>query len=282
MNESRAARNNRRLSTISSPQLSWRPETTPRWRLVFRHRFGGRRRSSSPVTASRCLRDGMVGNAPAVQASENPLAPGHAYGSPASRIPSRWAKNDTHEEGSARESACRPRGARARYASSRSLGMPRVRAQERAELALELSSQRRERRLGRLRLHMHHDIDRRQGGTRRPAPEDLADSPLDALTHHRAADLAARGDTQAWRRDLIGMNVQDGEATVALASAPVAALKLASPVEAVAPPEGLRSIGHALSAGTAVSDALIHGRGRPQTARRLRPLRRRRERTARP
>lgn len=116
------------------------------------------------------------------------------------------------------------------------------------------------------RLQMNDDVHPRQRPAARPAPEDLADPPLQALTNHGLAHLAARRNPEPRRPLFVGMEVKRRQRAVTPCSPAVATQILGATPQLVAPAKPL-------------------GRNQPfhrQALSRLRPLRRRLANTARP
>src|SRR6187402_2892445 len=125
---------------------------------------------------------------------------------------------------------------------------------------------------------MSDEIGRRQPVTIRPAAVDLSRPALETMAFHGLADLATRGLAEPGGLGAVGKPMEY-EVRAALAPAfGVTAAVIAGLAKRLASPESLAT---PLRGLCGLRDACRH-HGGGQTVRRLRPLRRRRERTLRP
>jgi len=163
--------------------------------------------------------------------------------------------------GAARPFVYRRRAARSGRGS---LGWPRENAPEKPQ---QIVPHRRKIRAAGLWLQMDDQVQGWEMRSVLPSPVDLSDPPLEPLADHRAADLAAGGDPEAWMPDLVRNEIEDRQRSMPPAARPITS-------EIVRPPPQPLLRWQAL--------ARPARRVRHQTLRRLRPFARRREMTARP
>ena len=83
----------------------------------------------------------------------------------------------------------------------------------------------------RSRFEMYDHIHGRQPVSSSKAAKDLANLPLDPVTHHGFADFAAGGDSEPDFRRLIGMKVDRHQRSVPLSTKPVATNKIRTPAQ---------------------------------------------------
>lgn len=94
---------------------------------------------------------------------------------------------------------------------------------QRDQESLQLGPQSREARLPGAGLQMHHDVARGEILPALEAAKDLAHPPLDAVTDHRVADLAAGGDAETGLALVVRVEVEGGQGAATFSALPVAA-----------------------------------------------------------
>lgn len=135
---------------------------------------------------------------------------------------------------------------------------------------------------------MDHEVERGKSSSVGPSSEDLSYPTAQSLTNGRLADLAARSDPEPGRPDFVGVGENGQEPTVPPSTIAITRLILRTTRQALV---GSQTFVKVLRFPACARPVLtlpvcpLIGFKRPdqlQTARRLRPLRRRRDRTARP
>ena len=131
------------------------------------------------------------------------------------------------------------------------------------------------------RFEVGDEIGRRQRCTLGPAAVDLPRPALETMAGDRVADLAAGGLAETGSPFGVAQAVEDKKRAAFAPTLGVTAAVIVRPAKGLTTPESLATPGRGLRFLRILRDACRH-HGGGQTVRRLRPLRRRRERTLRP
>ncbi len=178
--------------------------------------------SPPPIMADRSHPDSAVGNATIDRCRGIDRASHRVSGRLISRTPNMSARSGRNAAREVIGNACRAAGNQRSDDSRRCL-------RKQCQQTLDLRRERSKLRFCRSRFEMNDHIHSQQPISSSEAAKDLANLPLEAMTYHGFADLAAGGDSEPGFRRLIGMKVDRRQRPVSFPAEPVATNKIRTP-----------------------------------------------------